>query len=153
MKLIIVSVGKKHTEYVATGVELFTKRINHYSEATWQLIPPVAIQGHVAAQEESRRIARALHDDDYVILLDETGKVLQSPQFARILEQQQVESTKRVVFIIGGAYGVTDAVKERADLVLSLGTLVMPHQLVRLVLAEQIYRAFTIIRGEPYHHA
>lgn len=152
MKVTLLSVGKKHADYAAAGIELFSGRLQRYCTLAWQLIPPVPIQGPSAVQEESRGILRALHDEDFVILLDETGSELSSPDFARVIERQQVQGGKRIVIIIGGAYGVTGDVKYRADLTMSLGPMVMPHQLVRLVLAEQLYRAFTIIKGEPYHH-
>lgn len=153
MKVTIISVGKKHAGFVQDGIELYSKRVNRYADLEWHLIPPIALQGPGAAQGESERILRALQPDDYVILLDETGRQLGSQDFAHFFEQRQVQATKRVILVIGGAYGVTGDVKQRADFVMSLGPLVMPHQLVRLVLAEQLYRAFTIIRGEPYHHA
>lgn len=152
MKVTILSVGKKHADFTRDGIELYSKRVSRYSDLEWQLIPPVPIQGPSAAQSESQRILKALQADDYVILLDETGEQLGSEDFAHRLEQQQIRAARRVVLVIGGAYGVTEDVKKRADLLMSLGPLVMPHQLVRLVLAEQLYRAFTIIKGEPYHH-
>jgi 23S rRNA (pseudouridine1915-N3)-methyltransferase len=93
-----------------------------------------------------------LEKDDYLVLLDEKGKSLSSEKLAAFLQSRANESTKRVVFLIGGAFGVDERVKKRAQLLWSLSTLVFPHQLVRLILAEQLYRAATILRNEKYHH-
>ena len=94
-----------------------------------------------------------LQPADKLILLDERGKNLYSPDLATLLQQYADQSTKNLVFLIGGAYGVSDAVKKRADFYWSLSNLVFPHMLVRLILAEQLYRACTIMRNEKYHHA
>jgi 23S rRNA (pseudouridine1915-N3)-methyltransferase len=90
--------------------------------------------------------------DDYVVLLDQRGTVMDSASLARMFDRALATAPRRVVFVIGGAYGVTPAVRERADVVLSLGMLTLPHELARIVLCEQLYRAMTILRGEPYHH-
>ena len=94
-----------------------------------------------------------LQPTDKLILLDERGKNLHSPELAKLLQQHADQSTKNLIFLIGGAYGVSDAVKKRADFCWSLSNLVFPHMLVRLILAEQLYRACTIMRNEKYHHA
>lgn len=105
----------------------------------------------MARQDESERILSRLKPDDFVILLDERGKLVDSPSLSRLL-LAPLESSKTVVVIIGGAYGVDDTVHNRADIVWSLSPLVFPHQLVRLILAEQLYRAQEIAAGNPYHH-
>jgi len=98
------------------------------------------------------RLLKSLDPVDYVVLLDERGKMLSSPELAAVIEQRAINGAKKIHFVIGGAFGVNDAVRKRADLVWQLSKLVFPHQLVRLMLAEQVYRASTIIRGEKYHH-
>jgi 23S rRNA (pseudouridine1915-N3)-methyltransferase len=102
---------------------------------------------------ESKLLLQALDPVDYVVLLDERGKMLTSPGLAAVLNERAVNGAKKVHFVIGGAFGVNDEVRKRADLVWQLSKLVFPHQLVRLILAEQVYRACTINRGEKYHHA
>jgi len=105
----------------------------------------------MAREDESQRLLSRLKPDDFVILLDERGRLYDSPAFSRLL-LEPLESSRQVVVIIGGAYGVDDSVHERADVVWSLSPLVFPHQLVRLLLAEQLYRAQEIAAGHPYHH-
>ncbi|MCX7929455.1 MAG: 23S rRNA (pseudouridine(1915)-N(3))-methyltransferase RlmH [Chlorobi bacterium] len=104
-----------------------------------------------AVAEQSARVERYLASDDWVVLLDERGTALGSRQLAELLERQ-LPVHRRIVFIIGGAYGVSERVRQHADMVLSLGPLTLPHELARVVLCEQLYRAMTILRGEPYHH-
>ena len=114
-------------------------------------MPHSALSGDRARQEESQRILSHLNANDYVILLDERGKSIDSPSFSKLL-LSPLESSREVVIIIGGAYGVDDTIHHNADFVWSLSQLVFPHQLVRLILAEQIYRAQEIAGGKPYHH-
>jgi 23S rRNA (pseudouridine1915-N3)-methyltransferase len=156
MKLQFWSIGKPHESYVAEGIAVFTKRINHYYKAEWKIIAPLKNAASLLPQElkikEGENILSILTKEDYLILLDETGKSFTSELLAKFIEQRANESEKNIVFLIGGAFGVSKAVKERADFVWSLSTLVFPHQLVRLLLAEQIYRACTIIKNEKYHH-
>lgn len=101
---------------------------------------------------ESKLLLQALDPVDYVVLLDERGKMLSSPDLASVIQERAVNGAKKIHFVIGGAFGVNDEVRKRADLVWQLSKLVFPHQLVRLILAEQVYRACTINRGEKYHH-
>lgn len=110
-----------------------------------------AFEGARARQDESKRILSRLNSRDFVIVLDERGKLIDSPALAQSIDQAFADS-RPLVFVIGGAYGVTDEVRERADLVWSLSPLVFPHQLVRLILVEQLYRAQEISRGGKYHH-
>ena len=117
----------------------------------WKLLPASQRSSDAARREESQQILRALSPQAYVVLLDERGTMLDSPALSRSLHRPIVQG-KSLVLIIGGAYGVTEAVMERANLVWSLSRLVFPHQLVRLILAEQLYRAQQIAAGHPYHH-
>ena len=147
MKILFLSVGKKHDPSIAAAIEDFTARVGRYVPVEWRLIP----SGQALA-EEDERVASALGERDFVALLDERGRELDSPGLAGFIEKRLNESTQRLVFVIGGAYGAGDMVKNRADAVLSLSKLTLPHQLARLLLAEQVYRAFTILKGEKYHH-
>lgn len=156
MKIYFYSVGKAHEAYVKQGVEDFTGRINKYFNVAWQIIAPPKNAGVMQEAElkkqEATLILQALQPDDQLILLDERGKQLSSPELAQLVQQKANESTRRIVFLIGGAFGVDESVTRRANFVWSLSKLVLPHMLVRLVLAEQVYRACTILRNEKYHH-
>lgn len=139
--------GKTHDKNIIEAVEQFSDRISHYSPIEWRLLPSGRDD-----KEEAESILKAINDKDYVVLLDERGKELSSPEVAQMLEKRLNESTQKLVLIIGGAFGVHDSIKERANMTWALSKLVFPHQLVRLILVEQIYRAFTILKGEKYHH-
>lgn len=153
MKILLLSVGKKHDPALADAIGDFTARIGRYAPVEWKFISPVE-SGVGSVDAESKSILAALSDSgrDHVVLLDEKGKAMTSPGLAQFLEKRLNEGTHRLVFIIGGAFGVNESVRGRADIVLKISDLVFPHQLVRLILAEQLYRAFTITRGEKYHH-
>lgn len=151
MPLTILAVGKKHENWVSEGIARYTKRLRRPFVAEWVFLPHSSLEGDSARQEESERILSRLKQDDYVILLDERGKAIDSPSFAHILEEQLQRSVS-VVVIIGGAYGVDSSVHQRAQFVWSLSPLVFPHQLVRLILVEQLYRAQQITSGGSYHH-
>ena len=157
MKLQFWSVGKPHEPYVKAGIDEFTGRINKYYPAEWILISPpknaAVLSESDLKKAESDIILSKLTKEDYLVLLDERGKQISSPELAGFLQQRANESTKRVVFLIGGAFGVDESVMKRADYTLSFSKLVFPHMLVRLILTEQIYRACSIIRNEKYHHS
>jgi len=147
----IIAIGKKHEEWVKLGLERYQKRLKQPWQLEWRLLPHSSLQGTQARQEESTRISASLNDTDYVILLDEIGEQLTSPKLSKRLESLFANSTQ-VVIVIGGAYGVTSSLLVRANFVCSLSELVFPHQLVRLLLVEQLYRAQSIANGTPYHH-
>lgn len=151
MPLKIVAVGKKHESWVAEGIERYQKRLRAPFMVEWVLLPHSSLSGDSARLEESERIASRLKDDDFVVLLDERGKALNSPELSSLLSEQ-LNRSQTVVLVIGGAYGVDASVHARAHVVWSLSPLVFPHQLVRLVLAEQLYRAQQIQLGAAYHH-
>lgn len=147
----ILAIGKKHDVWIADGVKRFEKRCRPPWNPTWELLPPSHQNGGSARQDESGRILARLKRDDFVILLDERGKLLDSPALSATVETTFARG-RSPVFVIGGAYGVDDKLMARADLVWSISPLVFPHQLVRLILAEQIYRAQEISHNRPYHH-
>ena len=156
MKISLWSVGKQHDTYISAGVEDFTGRINRYFPVEWQLIPAPKLAGKMSEIElkkaEGITILDQLQKDDFLVALDERGKMLNSPDLAQFLQIRANESTKNIVFLIGGAYGIDESVLKRAKLKWSLSSLTFPHQLVRLILTEQVYRACTILRNEKYHH-
>ncbi len=149
--ITVLAIGKKHESWILEGVERYSKRLQEPWKIQWVLLPHSAREGLSARQDESERILDKLTHLDYVVLLDERGKEFDSPALSSAL-QAVLPSGRRVVCIIGGAYGVDDELMARADLVWSLSPLVFPHQLVRLILAEQLYRAQSIASGHPYHH-
>lgn len=153
MKLTIYSVGKTNESYIKEGIEQFTKRIGHYYPIDWQLITPSKLTEPAQIKKaEAANILKSLAVTDVLILLDEKGKMLSSPGLANLIQQKANQSAQRIVFLIGGAYGVDEEIKKRANFTWSLSELVFPHMLVRLILAEQIYRACSILANEKYHH-
>jgi 23S rRNA (pseudouridine1915-N3)-methyltransferase len=157
MKICCWSVGKSHDSYVKEGIELFTKRISHYYPVEWKILPP-AKNASSASEDDIKKaeaaiILNALQNDDILIALDEFGKQWTSPELAQFIQLKANESAKNIIFLIGGAYGIHDTVLKRSNHKWSLSKLVFPHQLVRLLLCEQLYRACTIIRNEKYHHS
>lgn len=151
MAIKIIAVGKKHEAWVSDGIERYQSRLKKPYDTEWVLLPHSALQDIRAREDESERILSRLNDREFVILLDEIGDEVGSPQLSRLLDST-FTAGRTIVLIIGGAYGVDDHVRQRADFVWSLSPLVFPHQLVRLILAEQLYRAQQIAAGHPYHH-
>ena len=156
MKIQLWSIGKPHESYIQQGIQDFTNRITKYFPVEWALISPpknAAVLSEIDLKKaEGIIIQNQLLKDDFLVLLDERGKNISSPELATFLQQRANESTKRLVFLIGGAFGVDDSVFKRANYTWSLSKLVFPHMLVRLILAEQVYRACSILRNEKYHH-
>lgn len=152
MKISFWSIGKGHESYVKDGIEDFTQRIGRYYPVEWQLIPSPKNATNDGKRKEGELILNMLQKDDYLVALDERGKQFSSEALATFIQTRANDSCKRLVLLIGGAYGLDEAVLKRADYKWSLSPLVFPHQLVRLILSEQIYRACTILRNEKYHH-
>jgi len=151
MAIRILAIGKKHEPWVLEGIERYQKRLKRPFVIEWVLLPHSARQDADARHDESERITARLTAHDYVVLLDERGKAIDSPTLSKLL-LDPLQSSQSVTIIIGGAYGVDDSIHARANFVWSLSPLVFPHQLVRLILAEQLYRAQEIAGGGPYHH-
>jgi len=151
MSVHILAVGKKHESWVVDGIERYQKRLKAPFSPEWVLMAHSSFDGLKARQDESDRILTRLDAYDFTILLDERGKELDSILFANTLKAK-LDRSQKVLIIIGGAFGVTDELRRRSDLVWSLSPLVFPHQLVRLILTEQLYRAQQITLGGSYHH-
>jgi 23S rRNA (pseudouridine1915-N3)-methyltransferase len=147
MKILIMSVGKVKDEVSEDLVRYFEIKLLRYVPLEW-----IYISHEATKEKEAEKIASHLKKEDFVVLLDEKGKDIKSEMLAEMIENRMIDSVRRMVFIIGGAYGVSSRVMERANYVWKLSSLVFPHMLVRVILLEQIYRAFTIIKGEKYHH-
>lgn len=147
MKILIISPGKAHDYTVVDGIAEYQKRLGKRFDVEW------AFPSAGDKKDEGAAILKLIKVGDAVVLLDERGKDIDSPGFAALFGTHLQSGTKRVVFIIGGAFGVSEEVQGRADATLKLSSLVFPHMLVRLVLVEQLYRAVSIIDGGKYHHA
>ena len=147
MKLVILSVGKEKDEASADLIRHFEIRILRYLPLEW-----IYIEHATTKEKEGEKILEHLKKEDYVVLLDEKGKDIKSEALAELIENRMVDSVRRMVFIIGGAYEIKKKIITRANYMWKLSSLVFPHMLVRVIVTEQLYRALTIIKGEKYHH-
>ncbi|MCH5245460.1 MAG: 23S rRNA (pseudouridine(1915)-N(3))-methyltransferase RlmH [Muribaculaceae bacterium] len=156
MKIVIVAIGKTTTKYIAQGIDHYLDRLKHYIPVEPIVLPDIKSTRSLTADKqksmEGEQILSLLRSGDQLILLDERGKQPSSREFAKNIEQLMNQGLKRVVFAIGGPYGFSEEVYRRADAMLSLSRMTLTHEMVRLFFVEQIYRAMTILRGEPYHH-
>ena len=156
MKITLLTVGKTDVRWVREGLDLYVSRLSHYIPFSLDEIPELknvsALSKDQIKDKEGELIMKKLRPSDEVILLDEHGKEWRSIEFAAVLEDKISRSGRDLVFVIGGAYGFSGQVYARADAKMSLSKMTFSHQMVRTVFAEQLYRAFTIMRGEPYHH-
>lgn len=150
MNISIITVGNKPTPELADFINSYSKRLPRNSLITWKYLKHAnVVDTNTSKQQESENILKCVSKSDFVILLDESGVQITSKQ----LSEKIYTSQNNIVFIIGGAYGVDNSVFSRANFVWSLSKLVFPHQIVRLLLSEQIYRAYTISVNHPYHHS
>lgn len=156
MKIILLLVGKTESPWLRSGIGLYEDRLKHYVGYQRVEMPELKAVSNLTQQQikekEGEAILKILKPNDEVILLDERGEVFTSGEFAAHIEKKSIYGTKNVVFVIGGAYGFSEEVYQRANERMSLSKMTFSHQMVRLIFLEQLYRAYTIIRGEPYHH-
>lgn len=154
MKIFIRAIGKPHDPQIKKAIDDFSARIGHYYPLEWKIFPAKKITDqHEQMLAESELLLKNIGPDDFLVGLDEHGKQMTSPALAAFIEKQSIQSVKNLIFIIGGAFGLHQHLLKRCNFIWSLSELTFPHQLVRLILAEQIYRACTIIRNEKYHHS
>lgn len=146
MKILILTVGKQKDELSDDLLKEYEIRLLRYVPVEWIYVP------HASKKEETEKILSYVKKEDYVVLLDEKGKDLTNNALAELLENRMVDSVKRMVFVIGGAYGVDAELQKRANYCWRLSSLVFPHRIARIILLEQLYRTMTILRGEKYHH-
>lgn len=146
MKITVITVGKKHDPNLVLAINEYEKRLKPFCKFNWHIIP------NSNKETESKAILKEIQPSDAVVLLDERGRPTSSEQLAKYIELSQNNAIKRAVVIIGGAYGVTPEVGHRANAIVSLSNLVFPHQIVRLLVVEQLYRAYSILAGGNYHH-
>jgi len=151
MPIKIITIGKKHDNWVGIGLETYQKRLKRPFNIEWLVFPNSKQSGSESRKDEAGRILASINVDDYVVLLDETGRNITSTELSKLIKER-LDKSKNIVFIIGGSYGVDEAIFKRADYVWSLSKLVFPHQIVRLLLVEQIYRSQEISKNNPYHH-
>ena len=156
MTVELIAVGKTDSQHVEALVEMYMRRINRYVKFAVTTIPDVRQGAKQAVVSQMRRegeaLLRLLTAEDYVVLLDDKGQQFTSMELASWLQKRMNSSPRRLCFIIGGPYGFSPQVYERADAELSLSRMTFSHQIVRAIFAEQLYRAFTILHNEPYHH-
>ena len=155
MKMTLLTVGKTDKDWVKQGLEIYVSRLKHYVPFSVVEIPELknvsALTKAQIKEKEGELILKNVRPNDEVILMDERGRQYTSIELAKVLQDRMTYSSRDIVFVIGGAYGFSDAVYSRADSKISLSKMTFSHQMVRAIFAEQIYRAFTIMRGEPYH--
>ena len=156
MNIELVVVGKTDMKEVEALVSMYSKRLNHYVRFAITVIADIRNTKKLSEAEQKRlegdAILRLINDSDHLMLLDEHGHELRSLEFADLIQKRMSAGTKRLVFVIGGPYGFSDAVYQRANSKLSLSKMTFSHQIVRAIFTEQLYRAFTILKNEPYHH-
>ncbi|GAA4330670.1 23S rRNA (pseudouridine(1915)-N(3))-methyltransferase RlmH [Mucilaginibacter gynuensis] len=157
MKITLLTVGKTEDAYIKEGIEKYVKRLKHYTKLELVDLPELkntkALTQEQQKVKEAELILKKITPLDYVILLDEKGLELSSTQFAELINKRSVSSSANIIFVVGGPYGFDAIVYQRANDKLSLSRMTFSHQMVRLFFVEQLYRAYTIIKGEPYHHS
>ncbi len=156
MKVTLLSVGKTDNIFFSRIIEEYKKRINYYIPFETAFVPDIKNRKGLSLNElkekEGKNLLLSLHATDHVVLLDDKGKQFDSPGFARYLGKKMNSVPKRLVFIVGGAYGFSKELYDRAHEKLSLSTMTFTHQMVRIIFTEQLYRALSILNNEPYHH-
>jgi 23S rRNA (pseudouridine1915-N3)-methyltransferase len=156
MKITFITVGKTEDAYLKDGIEKYVKRLKHYTKLEMVDIPELkntkALTEEQQKNKEAELILKKITPQDHVILLDENGMEFTSVQFANYINKRSVSSSANLIFVVGGPYGFDQSVYQRANDKISLSRMTFSHQMVRLFFAEQLYRAYSIIKGEPYHH-
>lgn len=156
MEIRVITMGRTSTPYIRTGIELFVERLRHYVPFVLVELPDIRTSRKTTEarqkEEEGMAIMQQLTPADCVVLLDERGREYTSREFAEFVSKKMVSGLRRLVFVVGGPYGFSKQMYERADGQLSLSRMTFSHEMVRLFFCEQVYRAMTILRGEPYHH-
>jgi len=156
LKIKLITIGKTDKKYFIQGIEEYTKRLKHYIKYESIVIPDIKknkkLDENLQKKIEGELILKQIQNTDFVVLLDENGDTYSSVKFSKFIENQTLKSLKNLVFVIGGPYGFSDEVYKAANKKIALSEMTFSHQMVRLIFVEQLYRAFTIIKGEPYHH-
>ena len=157
MKITLIAVGKTEDKYLIEGIDKYLNRLKHYINFSVLIIPDIKNTKNLTESQqkskEAELISKQINPTDLVILLDEKGKKHSSVSFSEYLNKQMIGSVQHLVFIIGGPYGFDENIYKRANTSISLSDMTFSHQMVRLFFVEQLYRAFSILKNEPYHHA
>lgn len=156
MKILFLMIGKTVNKRLTTLIDEYAERVKHYMPFDMEVIPELkntkALSAEQQKEKEGELLQKQLRDGDYIVLLDEGGKELRSIEFAVYLEKKQSQVARRLVFVVGGPYGFSPTLYKLAKEKISLSKMTFSHQMIRLFFVEQLYRAMTILRGEPYHH-
>lgn len=155
MQIELWTIGKLSEKYIQEGCDIYIKRLKHYTKFSILVFKAKKIMnGQTVAdfkQKEAKELLKKIKPNDYIIILDEKSKEMNSPQFARFIEKQMINSRSKLIFIIAGAYGADQLLHQRSNANLSFSQMTFTHQMIRLFFVEQLYRAFTIIKNESYH--
>lgn len=156
MKIKLIAIGKTDEAYLEEGIDKYLKRLKHYLPVEVIIIPNIKQGGKFTAdnlkEAEGKLILQKVQDGDHLVLLDEKGKTFTSTEYANFLQKKLNSVSSNLIFVIGGAFGFSPAVYQRANEQISLSKMTFSHQMIRLFFVEQLYRGFTILRGEKYHH-
>lgn len=156
MKIDLVLIGKTDQKYLSEGIDIYIKRLKHYCTFEIKLIPDIKAAKNLTEEQQKEKegelILNQVRDADFVVLLDENGVQKSSVAFSQFIEKKEIAATRKLSFVIGGPYGFSKDVYARSNTKMSLSPMTFSHQMVRLIFVEQLYRAFSIIHGEPYHH-
>ena len=156
MKIVFIVIGKTDETYLETGIVKYIKRLAHYIPFEMKVIPDIKNRKTLTEEQQKKSegelILSQISSGDDLILLDENGKTFSSVNFSQWIEKQMNAGSKRMIFVVGGPYGFSKEVYAKAKFKISLSEMTFSHQMIRIIFVEQLYRAFTIIKGEPYHH-
>ena len=155
MKIFVLCIGKTHSAYLKEGIGIYLDRLKHYTKLDYQELPDVPAKGlspDMLKQREGEIILKNIRNDDFLLLLDEKGEEFTSREFASLLQKRMNSGAKQMVLVIGGAFGFSKDVYQRADGKISFSRMTFSHEMIRLLLTEQLYRGFSILKGEGYHH-
>lgn len=156
MKVKLLLIGKTDSDYLNHGIDEYVRRLKHYLPFEILIIPDLkntkSLSEKQQKEKESKLILNQINTSDFVVLLDEKGKEFKSVDFSKFIEKQMISGLKNLIFVVGGPYGFSNEIYKQSNLKISLSKMTFSHQMVRLIFTEQLYRAMTIIKGEPYHH-
>lgn len=156
MKITLLTVGKTEDKYIAEGIDVYLKRLKHYTSFKIVEIPELkgtkSLSRDQQKSKEAELIFKNINSTDHVILMDENGKEYSSKEFSVFLNKKMVGGQQHLVFVVGGAYGFSEELYKRSNEKISFSKMTFSHQMIRLFFTEQLYRAHTILKGEPYHH-
>ncbi len=156
MKVKLLLTGKTNSDYLKSGIDDYTQRLKHYLPYEMIVIPELKNNKNMSIDQQKKKegdlISAQINSSDLVVLLDENGKEFSSVGFSDFIRKKMVSGLKSMIFVVGGPYGFSDQIYQRSDMKISLSKMTFSHQMVRLIFVEQLYRAMTILKGEPYHH-